>query len=325
MESKFREYNVPPSNACREFQCAFDAGNYMMSEFVAYGTVTRVDDWLAFTLEIVHMQSSQTVFSEAGEVRRGTDANPGAALESVFRRMLEGLDPAKLASVRKEKHGLITVLNLSPGMAASRVLSARLSNHLQSTRNFDIMTQLEQRELLSALEINLAKFTPSDSGIFWLGAKMGVSHLLYTRLAGKDPDYSLGLALYDIQTRRKLREWPSRSMGDFRKLLLTEDKFFAGLFIPQVAAEKPRPLGQPRWHWAAAGAGLALTAYSAYATLASQREADRQYTLYRQALSSHSAAIHQDRVQRREREALIFGSAAGLGLLVAAASITFSF
>jgi hypothetical protein len=328
---KLREYNINPAAPCHEFQCAFDAGNILMSEFVAFGTVTRVDDWQAFTLNLVHMRTSQVVFSQAGEVRRGTGANPGAAMESAFRRMLEGFDPAKPIWGSREKRGLITVLDLSPGMTASRVITDRLATHLQGSRTFDIMTQQEQRELLAALEIDIGRFAPSDSGIFWLGGKMGVSHLLYSRLSGANPDYSLGLALYDMQAHRKVREWPTKSMGDFRKLLLNEDKFFSGLLGPQALSDKPGAPGRKTagigkgWYWAGAGLGVALTALTAFQAVSASSESDRQYSLYKQSLSSQEARTRQNRVERKDRETLAFSGASGLCALLSAASFTLAF
>lgn len=332
METKLREYRIDPAAPCHEFQCAFDAGNVLLSEFVLFATVTPVGPWHTYTLNLVHIPASQVVVSRAGEVRTGSGAHPGRALEGALHDLLSAIEPATLRTAKRAKKGLITVLELGPGLAASRVLADRLTTHLYGTRTFDIMTQHEQKELLAALEIDKSRFVPSDSSLQWLGGRMGVSHLLSSRLVPLVPasaGYRMGLALYDVSAGRKLREWPAQSQDDFRKLLLTEEKFFSGLSDLFDPAHDPEAVKAARsgrgWYPAATGLGMALAAAAAAGAWYADRDSDRQYALYRQALSNRSAAGYRERVEARDLEARALGGAALALLALSTLSLTLSF
>lgn len=331
MDAKLKEYSINPATPCHEFQCAFDAGNVLLTEFIVFSTSTQVGAWQTFTLNLVHVPSSQVVLSRAGEVRRAPeskDGKGGETLEKALEKLLADIEPASLKTGKRAKKGLITVLELGPGLAASRVLADRLSTRLHSLRQFDILTQNEQKDLLAALEIDKSKYSPSDSGMYGLGGKMGVSHLLASRLHQEDAGYRMSLALYDVGARRKLREWPSRSEKDFRKLLLTEEKFFSGLF-GDIAAEplagKSAGGGGKGWVRAGAGLSLALSLGTAAGAVWAYQDSDRQYARYQAALSSTSAALYQSRVQRRERETTALTGASVLFLALSAVSLNYSF
>lgn len=327
MEAKLREYRINPLDPCHEFQCAFDAGNVLLTEFVAFSTVTTVGGWQTFTLNLVYVPRSLIVFSQAGEVKRGGGTNPGEALEGALKKLLANVDPSALDTRKREKKGLVTVLELGPGLGASRVLADRLSTHIHGTRSYDIMTQREQGELLAALEIDKSRALPTDSSLFWLGGKMGVSHLLSSRLSSGDGGFKLGLALYDIAEKKKVREWPSQSRDDFRKLLLVEEKFFSGLFRDQgpVASGRNGDRDLKTWYRAGAGLGVTVSVAAAVGAYWADRESDKQYVRYQGALSSGTAASYRRKVESKDREALALGGTSALFLLLSAASLTLSF
>jgi hypothetical protein len=257
MEGKFRENKRDFSAPCHEYQCAFDAGVDLLSEFVVFGSITRVNGWYAYTFDVVHVASAQAVWAKAGEMKPAPGADAGAALKKELRAALAALNPDSLKITRRQKRGTITVLDPGEGTVVSRVLTERMATRLRSARNFNVMNQVEQDELLAALEIDKADFSPTDSGIYWLGGKMGVTHLVYSQLSGKDPLYRLGLAFYDMEEKRKVLDWPARGGQDFGMLARREEEFFSALFTPVDLAPPARD--DAAWFRAGAGAGAALS------------------------------------------------------------------
>ena len=277
MISKMKEYGIDTRIPCHEFQCAFDAGNVLSAEFVLFWSVTSIDALYAYTLNLVHVPTSQTVWSRVGEVSKRQMGAPGAAMESALAQLAGWLGPDKVRTGRREKLGQLTVLDLSAaGSTPSRVMAERVATHLYSSRNYDIMGKKEQDELLTALGIDKTAFIPSDTAINQLGIKMGISHLVYSRLlATKDGGMQLGLALYDIASRQKVRERPSQSTRDFRKLLQFEESFFSSLFqMPGSEEASALSPGKKRWTWAGAAASLAFGAVCGYLSYAASKDAE---------------------------------------------------
>ena len=136
-----------------------------------------------FTFNLVHVPTSQVVWSRVGEVRKRQLGTPSAAMEVALTQLARDLGPDQVRTGRREKRGLLTVLDLSAaGSTPSRIMAERVATHLYASRNYDIMGRKEMEELLAALDINKAELVPSDSGIYKLGGKMDVTHLVYSRL-----------------------------------------------------------------------------------------------------------------------------------------------
>jgi hypothetical protein len=329
LAKKFEEYRIDARNACHEFQCAFDAGNILSAEFVMFGSVTSMDDLYAYTLNLVHVPTSQTVWSRVGEIRKRQLGIPSAAMEATLAQIAGDLGPDQVRTGRREKRGLLTVLDLSAaGSTPSRIMAERVATHLYASRNYDIMGMKEMEELLTALDINKGAFVPSEAAIYGLGGKMDITHLVYSRLlATKNGGMQLQLALYDITARKKVREWPSQSTMDFRKLLEFEDKFFTSLFkMPEYdgGASSIRASGK-QWTWAGAGLGLALGATFGYLAYAANQDADREYARFQDARSRERAESLQAKVEDRERSSILYGVMGGVSLAGAGGCLLFSF
>ena len=328
LNAKFTEYKLDPHNPCHEFQCAFDAGNVVSAEFVMFGSITSMDDVYAFTLNLVHVPTSQTVWSRVGEVRKKQVGIPSAAMEAVLMQIGADLGPDDVRTGRRDKRGLLTVLDLSAAASTpSRIMAERVATHLYASRNYDIMGRKEMEELLKALDINKGAFIPSDSGIFTLGGKMDITHLVYSRLlATREGGMQLQLALYDIAAKKKVREWPSQSTMDFRKLLEFEDKFFSSLFkIPEYDGGPNGLHPTPHWTWAGAGLALAMGAAFGYMSYESGREADRAYARFQDARSREAAESQQGIVKDREQSSLVYAIMGGASLAGAGGFLMFSF
>jgi hypothetical protein len=314
---------------CHEFQCAFDAGNILSAEFVLFWSVTGIDELYTYTLNLVHVPTSQTVWSKVGDIRKRQLGSPSGALEASLVQLADWLGPDKVRTGRREKLGQLTVLDLSAaGSTPARVMAERVTTHLYASRNYDIMGKKELDELLAALGIDKAAFLPSDSSIYAIGGKMGISHLVYSRLlATRGGGLQLRLALYDIAERKLVRERLSQSTQDFRKLLQFEESFFSSLFrLPGSEDGGAPPVPRPRWTWAGAGTSLAFAAACGYLSLTSGREADRAYARFQsQAGSRESAEVLKAKVEEKDRGSLVWGVLAGAGLAGAGGFVVFSF
>ena len=329
MASKFKDYKLDPKAACHEFQCAFDAGNILGAEFVLFGSITGLNDVYAYTFNLVHVPTSQVVWSKVGDVRKKQLGQPAAALEATLVQMAGDLGPDQVRTGRRDKRGLLSVLDLSAGGSTpSRMMAERVATHLYASRNYDIMGKKEMEELLSALDITKSGFNPTDSSIFWLGGKMDITHLVYSRLlTDKSGAYELHLALYDVAAKKKLREWPSKSTEDFRNLLAFEDKFFASLFKGSEYDVGAGSNPSETKHWTLAGAGMSLVLGAAfgYLSYAASSDADKEYENFQGARSRESAERLQSRVLAKERSSVVFGVLGGLSLASAGGFLVFSF
>ncbi|MEO7777200.1 MAG: hypothetical protein ABIY63_06690 [Fibrobacteria bacterium] len=328
MAAKFRDYRLDPRIPCHEFQCAFDAGNILSAEFVLFGSVTSLDDLYAFTLNLVHVPTSQTVWSRVGEIRKKQMGPPSAPLETALSRIGMELGPDQVRTGRREKSGQLTVLDLSASASTpARIMAERVATHLYASRNYDIMGRKEMDELLKALDINKSEFTPSDSSIYALGGKMDITHLVYSRLqSNRDGAMQLQLALYDIGAKRKMRESPSQPMRDFLKLLQFEDRFFMNTFkLPEYKGARAAYHASLQWSWAGVGAALAMGAAFGYLSYAASQDADREYRKFEAARSRESAEAAQSKVEDKERGALAYGVLGGVSLAGAGGLLFFSF
>ncbi len=329
MMSKLKDYGVDTRVVCHEFQCAFDAGNILSAEFVLFWSVTGLDDLYAYTLNLVHVPTSQTVWSKVGDIRKRQLGSPSGALEASLKQTAEWLGPDKVRTGRRDKLGQLTVLDLSAaGSTPARVMAERVATHLYASRNYDIMGKKELDELLSALGIDKAAFLPSDSSIYAIGGKMGISHLVYSRLlATRNGGLQLRLALYDIGSRKLVRERLSQSTQDFRKLLQFEESFFSSLFrLPDMEEGGAPKEAKSRWTWIGAGTSLAFAAACGYVSYSASKDADRDYARFQsQAGSRESAEVLKAKIQDQDRSSWVWGIMAGAGLAGAGGFLVFSF
>jgi hypothetical protein len=332
--SRFREYRMDVSAACHEFQCSFDAGNVLAADYVLFGSVTPWGDLYAYTLNITHVRTSQVVWTRVGEVLRRQLGQPAAALEATMIQIAEGLEPEDLDTRRGLRRGLLSVLDLSPGGSTpSRIMAERVASHLYASRNFDIMSRREMEELLAALEMRKSNLAPTDSGMFALGGRMGISHLVYSRLTGTGSsgkggqEYSLQLALYDISAGKKVRDWPSQPGNDFRKILEFENKFFSSLFkLPEYDSRRDLPdQGNPVLGYGGAAIGAVAAAVFGFLAWSARQDADSEYERFKEARSRETALAARERVEENDRKALVYGGLGGLGLAGAGAFLLIAF
>jgi hypothetical protein len=332
MRAKAYEFGFSAYRNCHEFQCAFDAGNVFSAEYVLFSSLTRLGGTYAYTLNLVHVPGSQTVWSRVGEAGPGDSGNPGVWLGSAWTRLIARLAPEK-ARPGRGKLGQATVLDLSLGRwAPAQATAERMATHLYATRAFDIMGSKEQDELVGALGIDKAAFIPTDSAVFELGGKMGVSHLISSRLSeDRDHAFRLELGFYDIAGHRKVKGDRSGYTRDIVDILKFETGFFSALFPIEPdgedgfkAAGGPKP-GRFRFSWAAGTAGVAAGAACGFLAYRFDRDSRRKYGQIEDARSRESALGLQGDAAMLERRSRIWGAAGLAGLLAGAAVFAFSF
>lgn len=319
MENKMAEFGWDAKTHCHEFQCGFDAGSMLLSDYVLFGTVTPLDGIFAYTFNVMHVPTGQVVRAEAGDVSRNPGNGGDAPLMAKLSAFAADLDPAQLDLSRKTSRGLMAVVDLSPESPESRVLSERVSTHVNASRHYDLMSRKELQELMSAMEIPLHDIETSDSGMIALGARLNVAYLVHSKLRQDAQGMRLDLALFDIAGKRRIRDWPTNSKRDFQEILHHENRFFTTLNGPpkEVASRSSRKQDAPRRKWGRgflstagvfAAAGLAAAAWMLH------NGADDAHSRAEEALSGDKAEAYKEEAQEKDQRTVWFGGLAALSL-----------
>ncbi|MDB5105194.1 MAG: hypothetical protein JWP91_2883 [Fibrobacteres bacterium] len=328
MDRKMAEFNWPASAPCHEFQCGFDAGNLLLTEYVFFGSITAVDGLFAYTFNILHVPTSQVVFSEAGDVP-GNAGSPGdGPLKARLSAFLSGLDPARFDISRKTSRGLMAVVDgMSGESPESKVLSERVATHVLASRHYDLMSRKELQELVAAMDLRPDSAGGSDSEMITLGTRLNVAYLIRSRLREDARGSALDLALYDIAGKRRVRDWPSGPKRDFKDILHLENRFFATLSGPAGDLAMGGEGGSggksgtgghglhSRWKQGVLSA-LGVSAAAGLTALAfgSHQDADRAHGRAESAYSLESAEDWQAITQEKDRRTVLFGALAAVSL-----------
>jgi hypothetical protein len=331
MRAREKEFGFSAYRGCHEFQCAFDAGNIFASEFVLFSSLTRLGGVYAYTLNLVHVPSSRILWSKVGQAGPGAIGDPRIQLEAAWTRLVGRLPPDKAPAAALGKPGQITVLDLSPARwAPAQAIAERLATHLYDARGFDIMGSREQDELIGALGIDKAAFIPTDSAVFGLGRRMGVSHLVSSRLI-EDRRHALRLELgyYDIAGQRKVKVERSGYAHDPVDILRFETRFFASLFPIEKDGEdglEGKGRSWPAWAAGAAGAaGIAAGIAGGFLAYRFDQASRRKYGQIEASRSRESALELRGEAAGLERRSRAWGAVGIAGALAGGAMIIISF
>lgn len=312
MEKKLKEFNWEADKPCHEFQCGFDAGNILLSEYVLFGSVTALDGIYAYTLNLLHVPSSQVIASEAGDVSRNPFRGGDDPLNARLTAFISQLDPAHLEKSRVASRGLMAVLDLNAGSPESRVLAERVGTHVYASRKYDLMSQMELQELLTAMSISISGISPNDSGMIALGTRLNVAYLVQSKLTQDADGRRLDLALFDVAGKRRIRDWSSKPTREFQGILQLENRFFTTL-----TEKNGLKTSQPSSHWQttllsligiAAATGLATLAYTAH------QDANGDYGRAEAAYSLESGQVWKKQAKDKDQRTVLFGSLAALSL-----------
>lgn len=319
-EAKLREFKWNAGRPCHEFQCAFEAGNVLMAEYVLFGTLTPLDGLHAYSFNVLDTRSGRVVESAVGHASRNPEdpgADPSLAHLAAF---ASALDPSRYDGGPKAGQGLIAVLDGNPESPESRVLTDRIGTHVHGFRTHDLMGQTELEELADAMGISLASLAASDSGLLLLGARLNIDCLVRSKLERGPRGQRLELALFDIAGKRRVRSWTSNTTGDFGEILRFESRFFKTLKDWPAGAgggsgEGPvAAQGGTRWgRTLLALAGITTAGGLGAMAYASHRRADEAYRRAESSLGP-AAGDWKRRTETADRSTLIFGGLAALAL-----------
>lgn len=339
MRAKEKEFSFTAYRGCHEFQCAFDAGNIFAAEYVFYSSLTRLDGAFAYTMNLLHVPSSRTVWSGVGQAGPGQIGDSRVSLQEGWTRRIDRLSsgkdrlsPGKTSPKGKGGLGLVTALDLGAGgrWAPAQAIAERVATHLNAARGFDIMGVREQEELVGALGIDRSAFIPTDSAVFDLGRRMGVTHLVTLRLV-EDRRHALRLELgyYDIAKRRKVKAERSDYTRNHVDILRFETDFFSSLFpIDKDGEDGLEEPGNSRSSWFAAAAGVAAGAVGVaggYMAYRFDQASQEKYGKIEDARSRQSALALRGEAAGLERRARIWGGVGIAGAMAGGALLVFSF
>jgi hypothetical protein len=328
MRAREKEFGFSAYRNCHEFQCAFDAGNIFSAEYVLFSSISRIGGIYAYTLNLVHVPASGTVWSRAGEAGADGIGNPRLRMEDILTRRIARLSPGNLRAGKRGKLGQITVLDLSLGSwAPARVLAERVATHLHSIGTFDIMGGREQDELIKALGIDKAEFIPTDSAVIALGERLGVTHLISFRLAKNSrQEIGVDLGYYDIAAHAKVKGGRSGYSREYPDIFRYETGFFASLFpLEKDDVDDLRRPGGSRLRWAAGAAGIATGIAGGILAYRFDEASRKKYGRLEEARSRESALELQGEAAHLQRNSRIWGAVGLAGMLAGGVFLALSF
>lgn len=323
---RLKELNIDPEKPCKEFQCAFDAGSALQVEYVLFGTLASLRELQAYTLTLLHVPTSQVVWSRAGDIPRKDGERPGEALENALGFAVEGLDPGRFDLRKVPSLGLMAVVDAGETSPHARVVRERAMAHVYASRNYDLIAQEELEDLLRALDIPPPVEGTPEQEILDLGKRMDVRYVLTSRLTRNKGDFRLHLSLHDLQNGKEVRKWPSREADDFVKLLRLEDRFFTTLSDPDLPAGPaiPRPSAmRTAGKYASVAVAIATGAGLGWLAWASKEAADGEYGRFQAARSEAEAAAAKQRVMEEDVQTRRYGLLSGICILLGVAVWTF--
>lgn len=330
MAEKLKEFDWNGGENCHEFQCGFDAGNVLLTDYVLFGTITSLDRLYAFTFNVLHVASGKVLRSEVGDVPRRAAAGGEEPLQARLEAFISGLDPASFRKAELFSRGLMAVVDLSPVSPESRVLSERITTHVNASRQYDLMSQSELRELLAAMEIRLGSLQTTDSGMIALGTRLNAAYLVHSKLIPEAGGTRLDLALFDVAGKRRIRDWPAKATRNFQDLLNMEHRFFTTLVDPRTEplsgagpATGPKKQRSPWTRGALSAIGVTATAGLATLAVSMRKDADAAFDRAESAHSRDSGEKWKRKAEENDRRALLYGSLSALTLGASIAVWTF--
>jgi hypothetical protein len=228
MVKKLAEFNVSPNQPCNNPQCGFDAGNYLQTDFILFGTYSSLPGIDAVTLKLIYVPKAVIAWTWVGELQAAdAEIDRAGKWEKLFTELAKIVGEAPLVLEKPETRRTLAVVDLSDLSYQSRVFSERVLTRVNSFPQFDLLGAAELSELFTALEINKYSVTPSLENMLGLGQKLGVSNLIYSRVYRDGKSYLCRLSMYDVEGRSAVLEMPPKPTEDFNRLLQYEREFFA--------------------------------------------------------------------------------------------------
>lgn len=323
---RLREANLDPDRPCKEFQCAFDAGSALQVEYVLFGTLASLKELQAYTVTLVHVPTSQVVWSRAGDIPRKDGERPQEALEAALAFASEAVDPANLDLRKVPGLGLMAVVDAGDASSHARVVRERAMAHVYASRNYDLIAQEELEDLLRALDIPPPAEGTPEQEILDIGRRMDVRYVLMSRLTRTRDAWRLQLSLYDLDENKEVRKWPSRGHDDFARLLRIEDRFFTTLSDPDLPAGPAIPRPSPvrvAGKYASVLMAMATGAGLGYLAWTSNQGADQEYRRYQETRDPDAASASRKRVLEGDVQTKRYGLLSGVCFVLGVAVWSF--
>ena len=311
---EFSHYSRDWNKPCKELTCAFDAGSLLQADYCIYSTIIDFQSYYIFTLSLLSMSATKVVWSRVGEVPIKAGDDSTRALVNRFEQLTGGLTPMKISSKAVGSKGVLGILDINEPSDYTKILFERLSTHAYTTGQYDILGQEELGFLMESLNIQASKTAADKDTMLTLGEKLGLDHLIYFQLNKVDKIFKLRMALFDIQKKKLLRDWPYKS-SKFRNLLEFEDKFFSTLNkVDATPGAGGIPLSRM---WKLAARSVMILAGGTFGVMSylSQKEADYEYRKYQDANTAQELERqpeYKDNVETAERNRNIYGALGGV-------------
>ncbi len=238
---KLAEFGTSLAQPCNNSQCAFDAGNYLQSDFVLYGTSSSIERIRAVTLKLLYVPAGHVVWTWVGEIPVLGAGEDSDGWQKPYRALAEAARNGELELRPPRESKSLAVLDVSENFYSSRILSERVQTRMAGLTDYQPMSASELSELLAALGINKYALGPSPANMIGLGQRLGASALLYARAYREGDRYLCRLALYDVERKRVVLDFPAQPTRDFGRLLEYENEFFSRL---SAREGDPGPVGR---------------------------------------------------------------------------------
>jgi hypothetical protein len=287
MEKIFGEYKIDMNTPCNEFNCAFDAGSVANADYVLYSSLTIFQNYYILNLNLVDISVTKVIWSENGEVPIKAGENPGKALLSRLRQIIQKLHPADLKKSDTQVKGTLGILNLSPDSEHSKILFDRLSTDVYTSGVYNLVDEAELNFILESQGIQPSHISPTKDTLLSIGKKLGVDYLIFSLLKKELNALNLRLALFDINKQRLVRDWPYRS-SNFSKLLKFESKFLSKITQPDIPVTSPIPTPTfPIWKRIAFPASIVAGGVLGYMAWRQHKRGNEKYEEWQDANQSN--------------------------------------
>jgi hypothetical protein len=248
-------------------------------------------------------------------IKAGDDST--MALVNRFVQLTEGLTPQQLSNKTPSSKGVMGILDLNKPSDYTKILYERLSTHAYTTGQYDILGQEELGFLMEAIDFKATKTVTDKDSMLTLGEVLGLDHLIYFQLNKTDKIFKLRMALFDVQKKKLMRDWPYKS-SKFRNLLKFEDKFFSTLNKLDATPTSVEGMSLSRL-WRLAAKSVMILAGGTFGVMSylSHREANDEFQKYQDANTTQelkSQSEYEDNVKTAERNRNIFGALGGVML-----------
>jgi TolB-like protein len=229
-----KKYNKDPNKACNDTQCGFELGSLMQTNYVLFGSATRLKSLGILTLKLLNIQKAKVVWSKV--MISNADR---IEMENTLYTVKHELALATVDTLKKSEN-LLAILDLSPESPESQLLFECVLTHAYNLKIYDIMSPTEVKELVSVLDIDPEALMKDVYQMGEIGKTLDVKAVLISQLDTKGINYKHSMTMYDVIEKSVVLSMPAMSQASFRDLVLMEQNFFTGLARIKGVNKQPK-------------------------------------------------------------------------------------